>query len=161
MTNKDIDIAPELGAELFLEETTEEAVSRIVAQDPQKHGVTLEQRKARATELARRMIPTEDEQARYERRVREIDGDPDAMMVGNKPRYTMDEDGNVKDHETGEVHRAAVNQDVSEARVPATRPPVEPDAAAMVDCEHPWPDDPQPETRCPQCGIRFVEWANS
>lgn len=104
MTNKDIEIAPDLGAEMFGEETTEDAVARIVARDPGKHGVTLGERKARAAEAARRLAPTEDEQATYERRVREIGGDPDEMMVGNKPRYTMDEDGNVKDHETGDTY---------------------------------------------------------
>lgn len=103
-TNDGVDIAPDAASQMFPDETTEEAVSRIVAGNPQKHSTTLEERLRRAEAQARREAPLDVAEQMYIARVKEIGGDPDEIMVGNKPRYTMDEDGNVKDHETGTVY---------------------------------------------------------
>lgn len=107
-TNDGVDIAPDAASQMFPDETTEEAVSRIVAGNPQKHSTTLEERLRRAEAQARREAPLDVAEQMYIARVKEIGGDPDEIMVGNKPRYTMDEDGSVKDHQTGTVHRLAV-----------------------------------------------------
>ena len=84
--------------------TTAEIVADIVESDPAKHGVTLEERLRRA----RARAGSGDEaawEAFYRARIEEIGGDPDEMMAGNKPRYTVDEEtGAVKDHELGLIH---------------------------------------------------------
>lgn len=106
----DIEIDGDLGAQLFTDETAEEAVARIVAQNPEKHGVTLEQRKARARAAIARMLAAGADLSNLSAEdalIVAVGGNPNEMMVGNKPRYTVDEAGNVKDHETGEVHRVA------------------------------------------------------
>ncbi len=103
----DIDPSEKWSEQLFPDETTEEALARIVAQAPLKHGVTLEQRKARAAALFSRVgYVDQAELTAEDARIVEIGGDPNEMLPGNKPRYTVDEAGNVKDHETGEVHIA-------------------------------------------------------
>ena len=97
----------ELRPGLFPEETAEEAVARIVAQNPQKHGVTVQERMARARAAVTRMLAAGadlSDLSAEDATIIAIGGDPNEMMTGNKPRYTVDEAGNVKDHETGEVH---------------------------------------------------------
>lgn len=71
---------------LFPEETAEEAVARIVAQNPQKHGVTVQEREHRLIEQARRIAA-------------------ETQAFFDAPDTIIEEAGNAEDHETGEVHR--------------------------------------------------------
>ena len=108
MANEDLDGSPppEQIEELLPSRTTEEIVAALVAGNP-KHSITLAQRVAQMTALLKHEGPdqTDDYQRLYELRVEQIGGDPDEMMVGNRPRYTMDEDTYaIKDHETGKIH---------------------------------------------------------
>ena len=90
---------------MFPQRSTEEVVAEIVASDPRRHGVPVAER----LRMAREAAAGGDYNAWevfYRGRVIEIGGDPDAMQPGNKPRYTVDEEtGDVKDHDTGEVHK--------------------------------------------------------
>jgi hypothetical protein len=52
---KDIELDQSLGPQLFPEETAAEAVARIVAANPGKHGVTVAEREHRMIEQARRI----------------------------------------------------------------------------------------------------------
>ena len=95
----DIEIAPDLGAQMFPDETTEEALARIVAQDPLKHSVTLEERRARAVRQAQRTRILSDLDA-DDALIVSVGGDPQEMMTGNKPRWTVSGD-TIKDHLEG------------------------------------------------------------
>lgn len=160
----DIEIAPDLGAQMFPDETTEEALARIVAQNPLKHGVTIEQRVARALEIAKRASAQDlSGLSADDALIVSVGGDPEEMMTGNKPRWTVEGD-TIKDHLEGkefvviafrapddEQHTAALQQVMDGATA----------LANQATCAHQWPDDPQPETPCALCGLSFERWANS
>lgn len=94
-----------VAAKMFPERSTEEVIADIVASQPAKHGTTLAERLQRAREAAN--AGDEDAWEAFARqRVREIGGDFDEMLPGNKPRYTVEENGDVKDHDQGVVHSA-------------------------------------------------------
>ena len=84
--------------------STEEIVADMVARNP-LHSTPVQLREQIAVSIARHGAKADIlEQRVYEARVQQIGGDPDEMLPGNKPRYTMNEDFYVKDHFTGEVH---------------------------------------------------------
>jgi hypothetical protein len=90
---------------MFPDRSTDEVVADIVAAEPGKHSTSLAERMRRAQEAA--SAGNEDAWEGFARaRVSEIGGDFDEMMPGNKPRYTVEENGDVKDHDTGTVHKA-------------------------------------------------------
>lgn len=98
----------EIDAVLQDERTTEQIIEELARAAPQKHGVPLARRLEFAQAAAKQGQPdaldAELEQQIYESRVYEIGGDPDEMLPGNKPRYTMGENYEIKDHATGAVH---------------------------------------------------------
>ena len=135
MSAEDLDgpVPPEQLEQLLPDRTPEEIVQALVDANPAKHGLTLAQRLARVLALAKRDNLPDDYQRVYELRVEQIGGDPDEMLPGNKPRYTMDEETlAIKDHETGRVHHLAANQDAPTGGEPASPQTVEPGAAGMV-----------------------------
>ena len=169
----DIEFDAKSGQDEFPDETPEEAVARIVAQNPAKHGTTLETRLERARAAVTRMLAAGADLSNLsaeDATIVAIGGDPNEMMVGNKPRYTVQEDGSVKDHETGEVHLSGNGSmdsvlegtEVAQehAGEDATQAPagVQPDPAT---CPNTWPEDPDEDTRCPLCQMTFEEWVNS
>ena len=110
MANNPSEFDLDSGDGMFPEETTEAAVERMLRERPEKHGVSIEERQRRAAQFAltreRLMAAGDEEERQYLRRCAELGLDPDATMGGtNKPRYTIiNEAGDLKDHETGEVH---------------------------------------------------------
>lgn len=119
---------PAIAAKLFPDRPVDEVVADIVAANPEKHGMTLEERirRAKAAAVARGSAADEEE-ALYRACVTELaHGDPDEMLPGNKPRYTVDDDGNVKDHDTGKIHYLSappVGAGASHATEPGSIPP--------------------------------------
>jgi len=108
-TNRDDATAPiadsAVGKKMFPDRATEEVVAEIVAAEPGKHSTLLAERMRRARAAA--SAGDEDAWEGFARaRVSEIGGDFDEMMPGNKPRYTVEDNGDVKDHDTGTVHKA-------------------------------------------------------
>lgn len=100
------ELDPAIAAKLFPERSADEVVSDIVAVNPEKHSLPVAERirRAKAAAVARGSAADEEE-AFYRACVTEVaGGDPDEMLPGNKPRYTVDDDGNVKDHDTGTIH---------------------------------------------------------
>ena len=90
---------------MFPDRSTAEVVADIVAAEPGKHNVPLAERLRRAQQSA--SAGDEDAWEAFCRaRISEIGGDFDEMLPGNKPRYTVEENGDVKDHDTGQVHKA-------------------------------------------------------
>ena len=164
MANEDLDGSPppEQIEELLPSRTTEEIVAALVSGNP-KHSITLAKRVAQMTAFLKHEGPdqADDYQRLYELRVEQIGGDPDEMMTGNRPRYTMDEDSlAVKDHETGTVYPAIVEQDVSTVDEAPSQQTVEPETVAAVDeCDHFWPDPVEAETPCSKCSLKFGQWA--
>ena len=173
MSQPDIEGAPESTLdEMFDQRTTEQVVADIVSAEPAKHGVTLAERLKRAKDAA-----TFDSTDEDDAKIRAVGGDPDELLPGNRPRYTVDEDGNVKDHQTGEVHVGGNKADVAQGEVhidiratdAETAQEMEDDAIALADtfarqavCVHYFgSQDPQPQDRCVGCAISFEEWANS
>lgn len=158
MADKDIDVYS--GQDEMPDETIDEAVARLVAADPIKHGMTLAQREARAISAAKLLAaPIDEAEEAFNARVREIGGDPDEMMVGNKPRYTMDEFATVKDHLTGETHVSMSGSGIAQ---PLTADVVTNEVAfAVSGCDSKscqWSDDPAPSEKCGACGLTFYEW---
>ena len=89
----------------FPDETPGQFIERLVNGNPAKHGTPEPVRKRIAVSTAYPAAEAaEKEIAAQDQRIRDVGGDPDEMMPGNRPRYTVDEDGNVKDHDTGAVH---------------------------------------------------------
>ena len=163
MANEDLDgvLSPDEAENLLPSRTTEEIVQALVDSKP-KHNITLAQRIAQMTALAKRDNEPDDYQRIYELRVEQIGGDPDEMMGGNRPRYTMDEDMTIKDHETGEMHHvlredngAPDDGSQESIEVVVTYTPSDP----RDDCEHIWHDPVEAETPCSKCGLKFGEWA--
>ena len=109
MSQPDIEGAPESTLDdMFERRTTEQVVADIVSAEPAKHGVTLAERLKRAKDAA-----TFDSTDEDDAKIRAAGGDPDELLPGNRPRYTVDEEGNVKDHQTGEVHMGGNKADVA------------------------------------------------
>jgi hypothetical protein len=94
---------PSVADRMFPNRPTEEIIAELAAKRPDKHGIPLAERLRRVREAA----GGEDDawEGFYRARVLEIGGDPDEMLPGNKPRYTVEEDGSVKDHLTSKVFR--------------------------------------------------------
>lgn len=108
---------PGVGKKMFPERSAEEVVADIVAAEPGKHSTTLEERLRRAREAAN--AGDEDAWEAFCRtRVKEIGGDFDEMLPGNKPRYTVEDNGDVKDHDQGIVHSAFTTPPPVEAAAP-------------------------------------------
>jgi hypothetical protein len=106
------ELDPAIAARMFPERSTDEVVADIVSANPDKHGLSLSTRIAMAKSAAiKRGSAFDEEEAFYRACVTELaGGDPDAMLPGNKPRYTVEEDGTTKDHETGQVYRLSAPQ---------------------------------------------------
>ena len=157
---------------LFPEETAEEAVARIVAQNPQKHGVTVEERIARAKAWAARMTANGHDLSGLSAEdalIVSVGGNPNEMMVGNKPRWTVDGD-TIKDHlegkEYGVVAISAVPtitlDDIERIKTEGPEAVLgPPDVVLPGICAHSWPEDPDEDTRCPLCQMTFADWVNS
>lgn len=120
----------------------------------------------------------------YEEHCRSYGLDPEELLQGNKPRYTMGDDGEIKDHETGKVYGAPV-QEAAAVQDPSARP-AEPGAAsglggivlerpvqnvghaddargvtaAVPGCDHAFPEPVEASTACTVCGTTFETWAN-
>lgn len=162
---------------MFPDRPTEEVVAEIVAADPLKHGVTVEERKRRALE-----------QARAEARVNDsfFAGEGEGDPAGVLPRDAVAEvggDGNgAPTSGAGEKPAHAAGPDAHAARPdnqgnndqvgPAGAGSTGDNAAALAfggiasaaikaACDHKFPDDAGPETPCSVCGMTFREWAES
>ena len=149
---------------LFPEETAEEAVARIVARNPQKHGFPVEERERRAKLAAIRESRDLSGLDADDALIVSVGGDPLEMMTGNKPRWTVDGDS-IKDHlegkEYGVIGFFSANTD-DEHTAELQQVMVEADALAnQATCAHSWPEDPDEETRCPLCQMTFADWVNS
>lgn len=97
-----------VGNKEYDEESTEEVLEKMLARNPEKHSTTAEERARRAVAARRSELndaSLDEANTIYERRVRECGGDPDATMGGNRPRWTMDEDQTVYDHETKQKYK--------------------------------------------------------
>ena len=150
----------ELRPGLFPEETAEEAVARIVAQNPQKHGVPLTEREHRLVEQARRIaaetqafFDAPDEQHTAELQQVVDDADALANQVAGAP--TMTEEGLIPYNDLVELEQRRGGEMRVNGRVVARVPERE------APCEHQWPEDPDEDTRCPTCGLTFKEWVES
>lgn len=145
----EFDLAPDLGTQLFPEETADEAVARIVAQNPQKHGIPLAEREHRMIEQARRIAaetqaffdaPDDEHTAELQQVVE--DADVLANQVAGAPTITLDDIERIK----------------TEGPEAVLGPP---DVVLPGICEHSWPEDPDEYTRCPNCQMTFADWVNS
>lgn len=114
------------GAALIPDRTTAEIIADTVAANPRKHNVSEQERIRRAGVVARTQAADDDWQDLYELRCRDLGFDPNELMPGNRPRYTMDEFYALKDHETGETFAltgpevgpmdGTVDQEISESQ---------------------------------------------
>jgi len=153
--------------DILPDRTPEEIIADAVATNPRKHGAPVDLLKhrtaIRALREARREAGQDDDwQELFELRCRQLGIDADAMLPGNKPRFTMDENYAIKDHETGEIRPLIVEQDVSSASEAPSQHTVEPETVGVAGpCAHQWPKTPDAETRCPRCGMTFQEWVES
>ena len=175
--SNEFDIAPDLGTQLFPEETAEEAVARIVAQNPQKHGVTVQERMARARDAVTRMLAAGADLSNLSAEdalIVSVGGDPNEMMVGNKPRWTVDGD-RIKDHleekEYGAIPILSAEQVNAgfEEKDPAKRleqavartselMAIHAEAVTTANqlcCAHSWPIQISPEAQCEKCGLTW------
>ena len=102
------EIDPSVGEQMFAEldaRTTEQVVAEIAAANPHKHDTPVEERKrrarARAAPIDISSFAVEDQL------IIAAGGDPNEMMPGNKPRWTVADEADangsrtVKDHLTG------------------------------------------------------------
>jgi len=153
--------------DILPDRTPEEIIANAVATNPRKHGAPVDLLKhrtaVRALREARREAGQDDDwQELFELRCRQLGIDADAMLPGNKPRFTMDEQFSIKDHETGEIYPIV---QVSADATAAQQAPVEVEEVAQdekaVPCAHQWPKTPDAETRCPDCGMTFQDWVES
>ena len=162
----DIDITPpEQLDEMFGHKTTDELLASMAAANPAKHGVTVAERLRRARELAEAF----DDLSVDDQLIVAAGGDPEEMLPGNKPRWTVaapDKSGSctVKDHLTGnEFGQIKIYPADHPGRQPETPPSQDPALAgnaAPTTCDHSFGDDPQDDTPCEKCKISFEDWAN-
>jgi len=132
--------------------TTEEIVADMVARNP-KHSTPVQLREQIAVSIARHGAKADIlEQRVYEARVEQIGGDPDELLPGNKPRFTMNEDFYIKDHSTGIVYPYPTGGAGGSPDEPAGQAECAPDA-------HDFPEPVEAQTVCTKCGLTFVEWA--
>lgn len=80
--------------------STEHVIEEILAAEPHKHRVSLERYK-QLTALRALHAGMDNDQYVFEEHCRAYGLDPMANTGGNRPRYTMGENGVIKDHETG------------------------------------------------------------
>lgn len=147
----DIDITPpEQLDEMFGHKTTDELLASMAAANPAKHGVTVAERLRRAREFAEAF----DDLSVDDQIISDAGGDPEEMLPGNKPRWTVDNAGTVRDHLTGTDHPGR------QPETPPSQDPALAGNAAPTTCDHSFGDDPQDDTPCEKCKISFEDWAN-
>ena len=146
------------------EASTEELIAAAVARAPHKHSAVPEARMARAL---RGVIDagTDNWLETYESRVREIGGDPMELLPGNRPRYTMGDDLDVKDHVTGLTHVMAPHTitlgDIERIRTEGPEAVLGPPDYVECGADHVWPEAVDSDSRCIHCGLTFKAWAES
>lgn len=171
MSNELEEMPDGIAKKMFPDRPTDEVVAEIVAQDPRKHGVTVEERKRRALEAARAEARALDE---FFAEDQAVGGKPDeaapipgvaGVAAGTQPG-AHEAGGLSADHSPGERvggGGSAAQEPDGGGDHPQTRA-ARADDVAVQDCAaqgHPFPDDATAETPCPVCGITFEAWVNS